>query len=220
MFPLKDFLARYGESAVEDCNVVLERAESIGDERMRFVLHAWPWWSPPQPKDPEARGELTIELRGIALSEYRLWWRSLQIIDISVRNSGHALRELGHWVDIYGASPISDPELFFAEFHDLCVSLWAAQSPIFYTQRLTVADFAATVASNSYLLLKAPAEIAEGARRLLDARGVKYSWLPQGKPRHGDFNHLVEVEIGEHWFVCREAVVSASPSPEDVARSS
>jgi hypothetical protein len=134
----------------------------------------------------------------------------LPVDNLAVKTSGPAWREAGLWVSIYGNSPLPDPEHFFVEFHDLTLKIGALQPPIDYTPFATFATFKRFVVERSYKLLSAPQEIAEGVCRLLDARNVNYSSLPESRLRQKDQPGLIEVEIGECWALCRSALVLAT----------
>ncbi len=191
---------------MEACEILLERFEIIADGELRLFLSAWPWWRNPLPPATD-RAELTLDLIGIERCRWPLLWRKVEISDLFVLTSGHNLRNFGPWLQVYGATPVPDPVRLFAQFHDLCASMDTAQSPIVYTAGDSVHEFERIVSNNSYFMFEAPADVIEAVRPLLDSRGVRYTCLPGREPKQ-DWENLIEVVLGDRWFVCREAQVA------------
>ena len=209
MVSLQKFLADHDVGDMEACEINLERYEAIANGHVRLFLSAWPWWRNPLPPSGD-RAELTLDLIGIERCRWPLLWRKVEIPDVYVLTSGPTLRSFGPWLQIYGASPVPDPVRLFAQFHDLCVSMDTVQSPIEYMGSSTVQEFERIVSSNSYFMFEAPAEVIEAVRPLLDSRGVRYTCLPGREPKE-DWENLIEVVLGDRWFVCREAQVATLP---------
>jgi hypothetical protein len=205
MVSLQKFLADHEIDDMEDCKIVLEKFEPIADRQLRLFLSAWPWWRNPLPPADD-RAELTLDLIGIERCRWPLYWGKLQIRDVFVLTSGHTLRDFGPWLQVYGAAPVPDPVHLFAEFHDLCASMDTMQSPIEYTGGDSVEEFERIVSNNCYFMFEAPADVIEAVRPLLDSRSVRYTCLP-GRESKKDWKSLIEVVLGDRWFVCRDAQV-------------
>ncbi|QJE72662.1 hypothetical protein HHL28_05710 [Aerophototrophica crusticola] len=207
---LAEFLALNQYWEWDDCYIRLDQITLGSDWEARLQMQSTPWWR--EGANPDQVGVFGVVLRGIVDCQLPLgfWFGDLAVWHLGLQGSGHAVMEHGPAGVIYGASPLPDPDQFFAEFTDLLISLNAQQGPLDYLRRGTVAEFRSVVSSPGYMLMEAPSPVIQATRPMLEARSVRYSCLPQaGKDRDGTVGRpLIEVEINDGWVLCQEARVT------------
>jgi hypothetical protein len=207
MSPLAQFLDDHGfDTELELLSVVV--AEN-GD--LALSLRGFPWWRVP-PTSTSDPGILHLHLADIAKTSDHLavsgeyGW---QVFHLDALTEGHAVREQGRWVEIFGNAPLPAPEAFFLELHDVLKDMGALQEVSAYLQRERFSEFREVAHAQSYKILSAPEDIAQAARHLLEKQGANISYLPWGHTVHPDYPNLTEVQINDAWIVCRSATVVA-----------
>ncbi|MCB0325473.1 MAG: hypothetical protein KDD69_17945, partial [Bdellovibrionales bacterium] len=147
---LEAYLARYGGSA----EISLD---SLLIEQTRAVLSG---------RGPE--GPISVELQGVSECEVRLPEAARAVL--SSHRDDPLLWDYGPRSTLFGNAPLPDPPRFFHEFHELVRGQFRLErDPLRYLNwQGNFMEWRDRVVSRTYLLLTAPAPIAEAASQLLD----------------------------------------------------
>jgi hypothetical protein len=162
----------------------------------------------PQTAEPKALARICFS----GVREYSLSFQPGEYLShIFVSAESALLWDYGPWLAVYGNAPLPDPHRFFSEFYQLVrFELQLSWDPSSYLKwGHGFSEWLGHVYTRSYLMLRAPAPLAEAALPLLDVQAAEYTVLPEPKnEKSAEARARIAVSINRSWIICSSAEVN------------